>query len=122
MTTESTVFASAQVITTTLSPNSSVVVTASGDTNNDTQLGFQVSNGGTPIIYWSPLVSSSSLTAVNDKNRGNGVVTFAAGLTVTFLPQSEGYYTVTLDGTIIDSGTAYPQTGKSLGMFPICPC
>ncbi|MBT2117098.1 hypothetical protein KK141_09810 [Dyella sp. LX-66] len=107
-------FEAGQTVNTKLTPNSNCVASASGDDNDDTQLAFQYDNN---ISYWSPAVSSGSDVAVNDRDRGNTTVRFLKGLTVTYLAQSGGLYTVVLDGEIRDSGTTYVMTGKTLGTF-----
>lgn len=107
-------FEAGQSVNTKLTPNSNCVASASGDDNDDTQLAFQYDAN---ISYWSPSVSSSTEQAINDRDRGNTVVRFLKGLTVTYLAQGNGLYTVTLDGEIKDSGTTYAITGKSLGSF-----
>jgi hypothetical protein len=107
-------FEAGQSVNTKLTPNSNCVASASGDDNDDTQLAFQYDNN---ISYWSPAVSSGSDVAINDRDRGNTTVRFLKGLTVTYLAQSGGLYTVILDGEIRDSGTTYVMTGKTLGTF-----
>jgi hypothetical protein len=107
-------FEAGQIVNTKLTPNSNCIASASGDDNDDTQLAFQYDNNTT---YWSPAVSSGSDVAVNDRDRGNTIVRFLKGLTVSYLAQSGGLYTVTLDGEIKDSGTIYVMTGKTLGTF-----
>ncbi|WP_266156561.1 hypothetical protein [Dyella silvatica] len=107
-------FEAGQSVNTKLTPNSNCITSASGDDNDDTQLAFQYDNN---ITYWSPAISSSSGDAINDRDRGNTVVRFLKGLTVSYLAQSGGLYTVVLDGEIKDSGTTYVMTGKTLGTF-----
>ncbi len=107
-------FEAGQTVNTKLTPNSNCIASASGDENDDTQLSFQYDNN---ISYWSPAVSSGSDEAINDRDRGNTVVRFLKGLTVTYLPQAGGFYVVTVDGEIKDSGTTYVMSGKSLGTF-----
>lgn len=107
-------FEAGQSVNTKLTPNSNCITSASGDDNDDTQLAFMYDNN---ITYWSPAVSSGSDEVVNDRDRGNTVVRFLKGLTVTYLPQAGGLYTVTLDGEIKDSGSTYVMTGKTLGTF-----
>jgi hypothetical protein len=107
-------FDGGQSVNTKLTPNSNCIATPSGDVNDDTQLAFQYDQN---ITYWSPAVSSGSDQAINDRDRGNTVVRFLQGLTVTYLPQAGGFYLVTVDGEIKDSGTTYVMSGKSLGTF-----
>jgi hypothetical protein len=108
-------FNGGQSVNTPLSPNSNCVTVPSGDTNDDTNLTFLYNN---IIPYWSPAISSANTKAVLGTDMGNGVVTFKAGLTVQYAPQSGGVYTVLLTGDILDGTTLYPITGKSLGTFP----
>ncbi len=107
-------FEGGQSVNTKLTPNSNCIANATGDDNDDTQLAFQYDNITT---YWSPAVSSGSDTTTNDRDRGNATVRFLKGLTVTYLPQSGGQYTVVVDGEIKDSGSTYVMTGKTLGTF-----
>ena len=102
-----------QVVTTPLTPNSKAQTSATGDAGQDTTVQF-LSND---VIYWTAMVSNSNLSVSLAADRGNDVVTFKAGLTVKFLPQSGGEYIVTVDGNIIDSGSEYQLTGKYLGKF-----
>jgi hypothetical protein len=104
-----------QTTNTPLTPNSNSLASASGDPTDDTQLAFQYNNVTT---YWSPSVSSSFTEVTNDRDRGNGVVTFTKGLLVEYLSQAGGYYTVIVTGKIIDSGSEYNLRGKPIGTFP----
>ncbi|MBK9941477.1 MAG: hypothetical protein U0Z44_20015 [Kouleothrix sp.] len=115
MATKHRTFEAGQSTNTPLTPNSNALANASGDKTDDTQLAFVYNN---TITYWSPSLSSSNTTAVNDRDRGNAVVTFKKGLTVEYLPQAGGSYLVTVTGDIVDSGSTYTVTGKSLGTFP----
>ncbi len=108
-------FEAGQSTNTPLTPNSNAVAAASGDTNDNTQISFFYNN---IIPYWSPAISSANTTVTNDRDRGNAVVTFKKGLTVEYLPQAQGKYTVIVSGTIVDGGGEYVLTGKSLGTFP----
>ena len=107
-------FEAGQTTNTILTPNSNATCTASGDTNDTTQCSFLYNNS---IPYWSPSVGSGNRTVELGSDVGNAVVTFKAGLTVSYLPQSGGFYTITVDGQIEDSGSIYNLTGKSLGTF-----
>lgn len=107
-------FDGGQTVNTTLTPNSNCRATASGDPTDDTQLLFMYADR---IPYWSPIVNSSTKEITNDRDRGNDVVTFTKGLRVTYTPLFNGYYTVLVDGEIVDSGSTYKITGKSLGTF-----
>ncbi|NER92714.1 MAG: hypothetical protein F6J86_02435 [Symploca sp. SIO1B1] len=102
-------------VNTQLTPNSNAVAVPSGDSNNTTQFAFQYNNTQT---FWSPSVSTGFTTATNAADVGNSIVTFTKGLTVQYLPQSAGMYTVIVTGTIIDGGTQYPLKGQFLGSFP----
>lgn len=107
-------FEAGQTVNTKLTPNSNCITSASGDDNDDTQLAFQYDNNTT---YWSPSVSSGAREVVNDRDRGNATVRFLKGLTVSYLAQSGGMYTVVVDGEINDSGSTYLMVGKTLGTF-----
>ncbi|MBV9773525.1 MAG: hypothetical protein JO040_06220 [Gemmatimonadetes bacterium] len=109
------IFEAGQSTNTPLTPNSNAVASASGDSNDDTTVAFQYNNITT---YWSPTVSSATTDVSLGANRGNGVVTFVKGLTVSYLAQAAGMYTVVVSGTIVDSGSEYTLTGRSLGSFP----
>jgi len=109
------VFEAGQTTNTPLTPNSNAKASASGDANDDTQIQFLYNN---TIVYWSPSVSSAFTEVTNDRDRGNAVVTFKKGLKVEYLAQAGGMYTVTVTGVIVDSGSPYHLTGKSLGSFP----
>lgn len=98
-----------------ITPNANAVINPLGDANDTTIISFQYNNITT---YWSPQVSSAFTSAENPVDVGNAVVTFMAGLTVNYRSQSAGYYTVTVDGPIKDSGTVYKLVGLTLGLFP----
>lgn len=108
-------FEAGQSTNTPLTPNSNALASASGDQTDDTQLAFMYNN---VVAYWSPALSSSNTSVTNDRDRGNGVVTFKKGLMVEYLSQAGGMYTVVVTGDIVDSGSTYSLTGKSLGSFP----
>jgi hypothetical protein len=107
-------FEAGQTTNTQLTPNSNATCAASGDSNDTTQLAFLYNN---LIPYWSPSVGSGNTTATLGMDRGNAVVMFMKGLTVTYIAQAGGTYTVVVDGSITDSGSVYQLTGKSLGIF-----
>ena len=109
-------FEAGQTTNTPLTPNSNAICASTSDKNDTTNLSFLYNN---TIPYWSPSVSSGNTIITLSNDVGNGVVTFKSGLTVTYLAQSGGMYTVTVDGEIEDSGSVYKLTGKSLGTFPI---
>ncbi|MBB4952051.1 hypothetical protein H4S14_000093 [Agrobacterium vitis] len=98
--------------TTTLTPNSQVVVTMTATT---AQASFQIMP--TDISYWSPSVATSFVTATNATDTGNGVVIFNKGLTLQMLPQGNGSYTVIVTGNITDNGTVYPIAGMAVGTY-----
>jgi hypothetical protein len=106
-------FEGGQTTNTQLTPNSNATATASGDVNDTTQCSFLYNN---LIPYWSPSVGSGNTTATLGMDRGNAVVTFMKGLTVTYIALAGKNYTLTLSGNITDSGTIY-QLNKSLGIF-----
>jgi hypothetical protein len=108
-------FEGGQSVNTPLTPNSNAVTVASGDRNDTTNCSFLYNN---IIPYWGPQVSSSNTTATLGIDIGNGVVTFKKGLTVQYVAQTGGYYTVVVTGDIVDSLSLYSLTGKSLGTFP----
>ena len=107
-------FEGGQTTNTTLTPNTNCRATPSGDPTDNTQLLFMYADR---IPYWSPAVSSSTKEVINDRDRGNDVVTFMKDLRVTYQSLFDGYYTVLVDGEIKDSGSTYKLTGKSLGTF-----
>ncbi len=108
-------FEAGQTTNTPLTPNSNAICTATGGKNDTTNASF-LYNNITP--YWSPSVGSDNTTVTLGEDRGNGVVMFKTGLKVTYIAQSGGMYTITVDGEIEDSGSLYTLTGKSLGTFP----
>jgi len=108
-------FNAGQTVNTPLTPNSNSIAVPSGDSNDTTNLSFLYNN---IIPYWSPQVSSSNTTTTLGSDIGNGVVTFKQGLTVMYVPQQGGVYTVVLTGDIVDGNSLYKITGKSLGVFP----
>jgi hypothetical protein len=98
--------------TTQLTPNSQSVVTM---TNTTATVQFQIEPAD--MAYWSPTVTTSFVTVINSSNKGNNVVTFNEGLTVTLSPQSNGSYSVLLSGNITDSGDTYPIVGAPIGNY-----
>ncbi|MEM6456978.1 MAG: hypothetical protein AAF772_17950 [Acidobacteriota bacterium] len=101
-------------VNTPTSPNTNVVTTPTFDTNNTTSLSFEY-QGRIPV--WTPQVSQSITTAVLGSSISIGSTTWRKGLKVTYNNLGADQYTVTLDGTIIDNGTAYKHTGTTLGIF-----
>lgn len=98
--------------TTQLSPNSQSVATMTGTTAT---MAFQIQPADT--AYWTPTVTTSFVTVINSADKGNNVVTFAKGLTLTLSPQGAGSYTLLLNGNIVDSGDTYPVVGQVIGSF-----
>lgn len=98
--------------TTQLTPNSQSVVTMTG---TSATVAFQIQPADT--TYWSPTVTTSFVKVINSSNKGNNVVTFTQGLTVTLSPQGDGSYVVLLDGNITDSGDTYPIVGAPIGNY-----
>ena len=112
---ETKTFEAGQLTNTPLTPNSNATCSASGDTNDTTQISFLYNN---ITAYWSPSVSSGNAETTLVGDRGNDVVTFKDGLKVNYLAQKAGSsYTITVTGNIVDSGSLYKLTGKSLGTF-----
>jgi hypothetical protein len=103
-----------QTVTTILTPNSTSIATPlPNDLSQTTLVKFDVQS----VSYWTTLVSNSTLQATLLANKGNSLVTFMKGLTVSFNAQGGGTYVVLLDGEIIDDETSYPMVGKPLGIF-----
>lgn len=111
---EPLVYTVGQVVDTRLTPNSNAITRATFDLNDSTYVTFFYQNR---IPYWPVLVSIGTEKITLDARLGNDVVTFRKGLTVTFNAQGANLYTVTVDGTIVDSGQRYKLVGKSLGVF-----
>jgi len=96
-----------------LTPNSYVVVKTS---KGHAQCFFYAS--GTGVCYWAPSVSASNPSVSLSANTGNGIVTFEAGLTVSYSEGVKGHFTVLLNGKIKDNLSEYKFTGKSIGTGP----
>ncbi|MFZ6681224.1 hypothetical protein [Undibacterium sp. Tian12W] len=103
-----------QSVTTNLTPNSNSVVIASGDNRNETRIVFQFKGREN---YSTLSVSTTSTTAKLSSDTGNGVITFKSGLTVTYQALQTGFYSVLLDGQIVDNGVIYSIRGAVLGTF-----
>ena len=101
------------VVNTPLTPNSKSVATATFQNGNMTVLQFQA--GG--VAYWSPSVSVNFTRVSLPSDVGNATVTFKAGLSVQYVPQTASSYMVTVTGQIVDSGTVYPLSGMVVGVF-----
>jgi hypothetical protein len=108
-------FEGGQSVNTPLTPNSNTVTVASGDRNDTTNCSFLYNN---IIPYWGPQVSSANTSITLGQDIGNGVVTFKKGLTVQYVAQTGGYYTLLVTGEIVDSMSLYTITGRSLGTYP----
>ncbi|HWS53783.1 MAG TPA: hypothetical protein VN228_06645 [Pyrinomonadaceae bacterium] len=91
--------------TTALTPNSNCTAVGSGDSNDTTAIAFMSPQNG--FAYWSPSVAITAPKAVNATDKGNAIVTFTKGLTVTLQQSSGGVYSVFVSGDIIDNGTLY---------------
>ena len=105
---------SAQCVNTSLTPNSNAITQATGNPSNLTSVVFQFQDHGT---FWTPSVSVSNANAVLSKDVGNGVVTFKAGLAVSYVAMNVDCYNVLLDGEIIDSNSVYNFAGAVLATF-----
>jgi hypothetical protein len=114
---EVTVFAAPAKTTTPTSPNTDVVATPSGDTNNTTQLTFEY-QGRIPV--WTPAVSQAQQTVKLGQDITIGATTWKAGITVQYSALGSTQYTVTItSGDIIDDRGLYSLAGLTLGIFPI---
>jgi hypothetical protein len=94
---------------TTLTPNSNCSAVALNDANNAVSIQFMAPPNQIP--WWLAMASEALLPVVNPYDEGNAVVTFKAGLTVSYRATGGGNYLVLMSGNIIDSGTTYPFTG-----------
>jgi len=101
--------------TTPLTPHSEAVATAQGGANQTTDVQFLTARP--PVNCWTAMVSNSTIQVSLSKDRGNSLVTLKAGLTVNFLAQAQGQYTVTANGEIVDEGDIYKLDGTVLGIF-----
>jgi hypothetical protein len=113
------VFQALQNVNTPLSPNTNVVTTPSGDTNQTTSMSFQY-QGRIPM--WTPFVSQASQTAVLAGNVTIGSTTLHKGITTQYGALGSTQYTVTIiSGTITDGNSRFELNGVTLGIFPINP-
>jgi len=97
-------------ITTTLTANSNVTVSGSGDANQSTMCRFMSPVNGT--VWWTPIVSIGQTDAVLDEDVGDATVTFRKGLRVSLTAQGGTAYDVALYGQIDDeSSRAAPFKG-----------
>jgi hypothetical protein len=110
-------FQALSTVNTPTSPNSNVVTTPSGDTNNTTYLSFQY-QGRIPV--WTPVVSQAQNTAALGADITIGTTTWKAGITVQYAALGSTQYTVTITtGAIVDDRGLYQLNGTLLGIFPI---
>lgn len=117
MSEEVTVFAAPAKTTTPTSPNTDVVATPSGDTNNTTQLTFEY-QGRIPV--WTPAVSQAQQSVTLGADITIGATTWKAGIKVQYAALSATQYMVTImSGEIIDDRGLYSLAGVTLGIFPI---
>ena len=114
---EPVVFQALSTVNTPTSPNSNVVTTPSGDTNNTTFLSFQY-QGRIPV--WTPVVSQAQNKVVLGEDITIGGTTWKEGITVQLSALGSTQYTVTITtGKIIDDRGLYQLDGTLLGIFPI---
>lgn len=98
---------------TILTPNTTTLASPSGDKDDTTEIWFVYNID----YFWQPSVSLKSTTVVNDKDRGNSVVTFMQGLTIEYKDLGGRHYTVFLTGQIKDNGKIYDFRTRRLGTF-----
>lgn len=111
------VFDAPSKTTTPTSPNTDVVATPTGDTNNTTQLTFEY-QGRIPV--WTPAVSQAQPQIVLGNDIVIGSTTWKAGITVQYSALGSTQYTVTItSGQIVDDRGVYSLKGLTLGIFPI---
>jgi len=114
---EKFIFAVPSKTTTPTSPNTDVVATPSGDTNNTTQLTFEY-QGRIPV--WTPAVSQAQQTVTLGEDITIGSTTWKKGITVQYSALGASQYTVTItSGEIVDDRGLYTLSGLTLGIFPI---
>ena len=114
---EAVAFTALSTVNTPTSPNSNVVTTPSGDTNNTTYLSFQY-QGRIPV--WTPVLSQAQERVVLGNEITIGSTTWCAGITVQYSALGSTQYTVTIvSGKIIDDRGLYDLSGTTLGIFPI---
>lgn len=97
-----------------ITPNSQTLSSSLANPNNAIEVAFSTGN----VPYWTSMVSTANVTVTLGTSRGNAVVTFQQGLTVTLSPRggSNGF-DLFLSGTITDDSTIYTLTGAYLGTF-----
>lgn len=91
-----------------LTPSTNAVVTTYSTYIN---VSFQI----TTVQYWLAQLSTLYPTKSSTRDYGNSIATFVAGLQVTLKPVSNGTYSVTLNGKIVDLGSTYSHTNFPLG-------
>ena len=110
-------FQALSTVNTPTSPNSNVVTTPSGDSNNTTFLSFQY-QGRIPV--WTPVVSQAQPRVILGADVTIGATTWKAGITVQYAALGSTQYTVTItQGAIVDDRGLYELSGTLLGIFPI---
>jgi hypothetical protein len=110
-------FQALPTVNTPTSPNSNVVTTPSGDTNNTTFLSFQY-QGRIPV--WTPVVSQAQNVSVLGSDRIIGTTVWKAGIKVQYAALGSTQYTVTItEGVIVDDKGLYELNGTLLGIFQI---
>ncbi|WP_156510422.1 hypothetical protein [Labrenzia sp. OB1] len=101
------------------SPNTNVVTTPSGDSNNTSYLAFQYQQR---ITVWSPVVSQAQQSVVLGQDYTIGSTTWVTGITVQYAALGASQYMVSITtGTILDDRARYDLAGVTLGIFPINP-
>jgi hypothetical protein len=108
------IFDTAQSTDTPLTANSYSTCSALGDLNNTTYVYLKYNNS---FSYWTGFLSMNNLTAKVPVDCGNAVVTLEKDLIVTYNPQPNNTYIVTVSGKIKDSGNEVELTGKTIGIF-----
>jgi hypothetical protein len=114
---EAIFFTAPSITTTPTSPNTDVVASPTGDTNNTTQLTFEY-QGRIPV--WTPAVSQAQPQVVLAADITIGTTTWRKGITVQYAALGAAQYTVTIvSGEIVDDRGLYSLQGLTLGIFPI---
>jgi hypothetical protein len=93
---------------TLLTPNSNCSAVANNDPNNSVIVQFMAPPSG--MSWWTAMTSAALQPTVLNSNQGNSVVTFKAGLTVSYHAQGGNSFSVLLNGMIVDGGTDYAYT------------
>ena len=98
---------------TVTTPNSIAVARSLSDDNNAMLVAFRTGD----VTWWTAMVSQSVTSVTLGASRGNGVVTFQEGLTLSLIAQGPDGFNLFLSGKITDSDTLYNVTGAYLGNF-----